>query len=120
MPATAAAAAAAARARATGASGDGSGVSGGGGGGVGGAGDVDGKGLILRAGQAVVQAAGAMVAAGLHGRGPEFAALLVQYVLVAGRNKAQGAFVVCLRVCVSSVLFVWKMRGGKGEGCERA
>lgn len=36
-----------------------------------------GNGLILRAGQAVGQAAGAMAAAGLHGQGPEFAALQV-------------------------------------------
>lgn len=35
------------------------------------------SGLILRAGEAVVQAAGAMAAAGLQGRGPEFAALQV-------------------------------------------
>lgn len=37
-----------------------------------------GGGLILRAGQAVVEAAGAMATAGLHGRGPEFASLQVR------------------------------------------
>lgn len=47
------------------------------GGSMDGGGDGGGSSLILRAGHAVVEAAGAMATAGLHGRGPEFASLQV-------------------------------------------
>lgn len=49
-----------------------------GGGGAGGGEGGGGRELIMRAGEALVQAAGTMAAAGLYTRGPEFAALQVR------------------------------------------
>ncbi|CAN0578280.1 unnamed protein product, partial [Ectocarpus sp. 12 AP-2014] len=87
----------------------------------------DGRGLLMRAGEAVVRAAGTMASAGLHVRGPEFAALQAAALsavggllpgLAAGGDGDSNATAIAEAV-VALVRSCWESASeGGGDGRE--
>ncbi|CBJ32539.1 expressed unknown protein [Ectocarpus siliculosus] len=84
----------------------------------------DGRGLLMRAGEAVVRAAATMASAGLHVRGPEFAALQAAALsavggllpgLAAGSDGDNNATAIAEAV-VALVRSCWESAASEGGG----
>ncbi|CAN0149336.1 unnamed protein product, partial [Pylaiella littoralis] len=88
-----------------------------------------GRGLLMRAGEAVVRAAGTMASAGLHVRGPEFAALQAAALAAVGallpglagsggggNENSNNNAVAIAEAVVALVRSCWESAGGTGGG----